>query len=328
VAACNGGGDAADSSSSSSSGSGFPEIVLQTEKGEIRIEMDPVGAPEASNLLSALILTGTYDNQTFFDVQPGALIQFGDTDPAAARVESLPVENTGTALDRGAVAIAWVGSKNTTTHRLIFPLTRLDAGLDEHFTVFGQIVGGENVLDQLVVGDTVSRVSARLTKPILRLVTDVGSIVIELAETEAPNHVARISDLTCQGFYSGLTFHRVEPALVQTGDPTGTGEGGSGVTLRAEISERRFFRTAVGMARQPDDLDSADSQFFIMRQQVRSLDGGYTFVGQVLAGMQAVDAIQLGDTILDAVLQFDLQGRDCAGATEAPPPPVDTTPGF
>ncbi|MBI5136255.1 MAG: peptidylprolyl isomerase [Nitrospirae bacterium] len=318
LAACGDGGGGGSGGVVAKSGA-FPEVVLSTSKGDIRFEMDPEFATETINLVSGLILTGGYDNQPFFDVQPGRFVQFGNPDPEQAQTDSIPVELTGNPLDRGYVAMAWVGSKNNTTHRLIFPLSRLDPALDDHFTVFGRILEGDAVLDRIVPGDKVLRISTRLARPIIRLVTTRGSIVIELDPDVAPNHVERISTLTCQGFYNGVTFHRVEGELVQTGDPTGVGTGGSGQKIPAEINNRRFFRTSVGMAREPGDLDSADSQFFIMKTQVRALDGQYTYFGKVLAGMDSVDQIQLGDVVQDASLQFDLAGRNCVGSAEPPP---------
>ena len=303
------------------------EVVIETSRGIIRFALDAYTdpdtgqnlAPETANAMAALVLSGEYDNKTFFDVRPGKFVQFGDPDPALAKIDPVQVEITSEPLDVGTVALGWVGSKGNSTHRLIFPLTRLDTALDSQFTVFGKILEGQSVLSQVQPGDSILRISARLFRPIIRLVTKYGSIVIEMDPTIAPNHVGRVSDLTCQGFYNGLTFHRVESTLVQTGDPTGAGDGGSGTTIPAEINSGRFFRTAVGMARLPGDLDSADSQFFIMKAQVRELDGQYTRFAKVIAGMEAVDQIQVGDVVQNATLQFDLDGRDCTGTAEPPP---------
>jgi peptidylprolyl isomerase len=121
-----------------------------------------------------------------------------------------------------------------------------------------------------------------------------GRVVIQLRPDLAPTHVARIKELTRQGFYNGLPFHRVIPGfMAQTGDPLGNGTGGSGKKLKAEFSQAPFVRGTVGMAR-TSDPNSADSQFFICFAPAHSLDGQYTVWGQVIDGMQYVDQIKAG----------------------------------
>jgi peptidylprolyl isomerase len=123
-----------------------------------------------------------------------------------------------------------------------------------------------------------------------------GRVVIQLLPAIAPNHVARVKELARKGFYDGTPFHRViEGFMAQGGDPTGTGTGGSGLGhVKAEFSQtRHFLRGTVGAARAADP-DSADSQFFIMFAPGASLDGKYTIWGQVISGMEFVDAIKRG----------------------------------
>jgi cyclophilin family peptidyl-prolyl cis-trans isomerase len=304
------------------SSEGFAQVVIETEEGDIRFEMLPEEAPATVDAMSPLILGGAYDGKTFFQRRDGAFLQFGAAD-AEASVLPTPVspEVTGEPLDRGMVALAWVGDRSRTSQRLIFPLTRLDEALDNQFTVFGRVVEGMDVLDRLAEGSGVLRVRANLNRPVIRIVTQKGNIIIEMDPDRAPQTVARISDLTCQAFYNGTVFHRVEDTLIQGGDPNGDGTGGTGVKIPAEINDGRFFRAAVGMARDAGDLDSADSQFFIMKQQVRELDGRYTYFGKVVAGMAVVDAIEPQDVMLTVNLQFDLQSRDCAAGDTSTPPP-------
>jgi peptidylprolyl isomerase len=122
-----------------------------------------------------------------------------------------------------------------------------------------------------------------------------GVVVIQLRPDVAPRHVARIKELTRQGFYDGLTFHRViEGFMAQTGDPKGDGTGGSGVKLAAEFSREPFVRGTVGMARAADP-NSGDSQFFICFAPAPFLNGQYTVWGQVTDGMEFVDSIKKGD---------------------------------
>jgi cyclophilin family peptidyl-prolyl cis-trans isomerase len=127
-----------------------------------------------------------------------------------------------------------------------------------------------------------------------------GTVVILLRPDLAPNHVARIQQLTRSGFYNGLTFHRVIPGfMAQGGDPQGTGEGGSPLPdLKAEFSTTPFLRGMVGAAR-AQDPNSANSQFFIMYAPNSDLDNNYTVVGRVISGMDAVDRIAPGEPPAD-----------------------------
>jgi peptidylprolyl isomerase len=122
-----------------------------------------------------------------------------------------------------------------------------------------------------------------------------GRVVIEMRPDLAPNHVARIKELARQKFYDGVVFHRViEGFMAQTGDPTGTGTGGSGKKLMAEFSrDARHLRGTVSMAR-AQSPDSADSQFFICFGPANWLDGQYTVWGQVTDGMDLIDGIEKG----------------------------------
>jgi peptidylprolyl isomerase len=130
-----------------------------------------------------------------------------------------------------------------------------------------------------------------------------GRVVIELRPELAPRHVARIKELTRQGFYDGLTFHRVlEGFMAQTGDPKGNGTGGSGVKLAAEFSDTPFERGTVGMARSRE-RDSADSQFFVCFAPAPFLNGQYTVWGRVTQGMEHVDRIKKGDKARNGVVE-------------------------
>jgi len=122
-----------------------------------------------------------------------------------------------------------------------------------------------------------------------------GRVVIAMRPDLAPGHVAQIKKLARQGFYDGVVFHRViDGFMAQTGDPTGTGSGGSGNKLKAEFSGEKHVRGTVSMAR-AQSPDSADSQFFICFAPSPFLDGQYTVWGQVESGMDNVDKIKKGD---------------------------------
>ena len=123
-----------------------------------------------------------------------------------------------------------------------------------------------------------------------------GEVAIQMRPDKAPSHVVRVKALARSGFYDGLLFHRViDGFMAQTGDPKGTGEGGSPLPdLKAEFNDLLHLRGAVSMAR-TGDPNSANSQFFIVFQPVMRLDGKYTVFGRVISGMQFVDPIERGE---------------------------------
>jgi peptidylprolyl isomerase len=127
------------------------------------------------------------------------------------------------------------------------------------------------------------------------LTTKNGKVVIKLRPDWAPRHVAQIKTLVKRGFYDGIVFHRVIPGfMAQTGDPTGTGTGGSDLpNLPAEFNQTHFKRGVLGMARSQEP-DSANSQFFIVFDDAGFLDGQYTAFGEVVSGMDVVDKIKAG----------------------------------
>ncbi|MGD9806761.1 MAG: peptidylprolyl isomerase [Hyphomicrobiaceae bacterium] len=136
------------------------------------------------------------------------------------------------------------------------------------------------------------------TDPANTLVIELktGKVYIELLPKLAPKHVERVKTLARQGFYNGIVFHRViKGFMAQTGDPTGTGTGGSKLgDLPAEFTPTPFERGTVGAAR-TQDPNSANSQFFICFTHTPSLNGQYTVWGKVVDGMQHVDQIAKGE---------------------------------
>jgi len=123
-----------------------------------------------------------------------------------------------------------------------------------------------------------------------------GRVAIRLMPAWAPNHVERIKTLVHEGFYNGIIFHRViDGFMAQTGDPTGTGQGGSKLpNLKAEFNAMPHVRGTVSMAR-TDEPDTANSQFFIVFYPRFALDRRYTNFGRVIGGMAYVDAIERGE---------------------------------
>ena len=145
----------------------------------------------------------------------------------------------------------------------------------------------------LIMSVSATEVAAqRDPENVLVLELEQGRVLIEMLPEVAPRHVARIKELTRAGFYDGVVFHRVIAGfMAQTGDPTGTGTGGSGQKLKAEFSSEPFLRGTIGMAR-AQSPDSADSQFFITFAPARFLDKQYTVWGRVIEGMEHVDQIK------------------------------------
>ena len=136
--------------------------------------------------------------------------------------------------------------------------------------------------------------SANAGKKLL-LETSQGQVEIAFLPELAPNHVKRIVELASSGFYDGIIFHRVIPGfMAQTGDPTGTGTGGSGTNLDAEFTDYEYRVGTVGMARSSNP-NSGDSQFFICFDGCGHLTGQYTVWGQVERGMEAVEKLATGE---------------------------------
>ncbi len=130
----------------------------------------------------------------------------------------------------------------------------------------------------------------------LTLNLDTGPVVIKLRPDLAPKHVEQITSLAKEGFYDGVVFHRVIPGfMAQGGDPTGTGGGGSKKpNIQAEFSKEPHVRGVCSMAR-TSNPNSANSQFFICFDDARFLDGQYTVWGEVIEGMENVDALPKGE---------------------------------
>ncbi len=168
----------------------------------------------------------------------------------------------------------------------------------------------------------------------LNLELKSGTVVIELLPDVAPGHVERIKSLVKDGFYDGIVFHRViDGFMAQTGDPTGTGRGGSSYPdLKAEFSNTPYKRGTLGMARTMNP-DSANSQFFICFTDdgCSFLTGQYTVFGQVTSGMEFVDAIAKGEPPAnpDKIVKATIGGGDAAApaaANDAAAPAADAKP--
>ena len=160
----------------------------------------------------------------------------------------------------------------------------------------GVIFGILAILGAAIFGFAAAAPAKAAGTPHLILTLKDGDVDIQLMPEIAPKHVERIITLTNKGFYNGLTFHRViDGFMAQTGDPTGTGMGGSDLPdVVAEFSSTHYDRGTVGAARS-NDPNTFNSQFFITFADAGFLDNQYTVFGKVVAGMDVVDKIKKGD---------------------------------
>ena len=176
-----------------------------------------------------------------------------------------------------------------------------------------------------------AEVSSNLANRLTLVLSNGGTVIIQLRPDAAPANVERIQTLVRRGFYDGVKFHRVIPGfMAQGGDPKGTGQGGSELPdLKAEFTTIPYMRGMVAMAR-TDDPNSANSQFFIMFSPNIQLWGKYTVIGRVMSGMDAVDKIAVGEppanptTIVSARLgDATVVQAPAAAPVPAAAPPVE-----
>lgn len=163
------------------------------------------------------------------------------------------------------------------------------------------------MLTVALVAFSFGMVSAKEKVKVAVIKTEKGNIVIKFLPGDAPKHVENFIKLAKQGFYDGLTFHRVEPNFViQGGDPAGNGTGGPGYTVPAEI-KAKHVDGAVAMARKGDGVnpkrESSGSQFYICLGPQSFLDGQYTVFGQVVEGMDVARKISKGDKMLKVTVE-------------------------
>ena len=160
-------------------------------------------------------------------------------------------------------------------------------------TVARPIEWYEDVVRRLVVPDLAG------THPVVELVTERGTITVELLAADAPMTVENFLSLTRAGYYRNTRFHRVVPNFVaQDGDPSGNGSGGPGYSIRDEINRIRYERGVLGMAL--SGPDTGGSQYFITHSVQPHLDGGYTAFGRVLTGFSVLDSMVEGDRLIEA----------------------------
>lgn len=173
----------------------------------------------------------------------------------------------------------------------------------------------------MTISATSSKAQDVSPENLLYLDLDSGRVTIQLLPEIAPQHVERIKTLASEGFYDGIVFHRViDGFMAQTGDPTGTGMGGSELPdLPAEFSDYEYRRGTIGMARTANP-DSANSQWFICFTDTGCsfLTGQYTVWGQVIDGMDHVDDITRGEPPAnpDKIVKIELASDAAEEAAE------------
>jgi peptidylprolyl isomerase len=182
--------------------------------------------------------------------------------------------------------------------------------------ILGILVAGLAAFFAMSIAAPQASMAQESGKPHWILELKDGTVDIELLPEVAPQHVARVIELTNQGFYNGIVFHRViDGFMAQGGDPTGTGAGGSDLPdLPAEFTNTIKFDRGIVAAARTADPNSANSQFFIMFAPAEWLDGQYTIWGRVVSGMEAVDKIKKGagdqpvvdpDKIVSATIKYE-----------------------
>jgi cyclophilin family peptidyl-prolyl cis-trans isomerase/HEAT repeat protein len=236
--------------------------------------VSPVDAEPMGAILGALgsILTATPDNDPIGELTDGQRQQ------AAALLESALHDDCPAVSDAAAKALTRVKGKK------VDPLTA-PSGVPESLDM-----------------DLALKVAELETPITARIQTSRGTVVLELLGRDAPGTVANFVSLARNGFYNGLTFHRVVPDfVVQGGDPRGDGWGGPGYTIRCEYNPLQYTRGMVGMAL--SGKDTGGSQFFITQSEQPHLNGRYTIFGRVSEGMDVVDKILVGDVINEITIE-------------------------
>lgn len=168
------------------------------------------------------------------------------------------------------------------------------------FILFKNLNGGSNFMEsnnETSKSTNQSSVSAQTDGIVADIKTSKGTIRVNLFTAETPQTVTNFIKKAQTGYYSNLTFHRVEDWVIQGGDPLGTGTGGG--SMKTELTQRLFKEGSVGVARGGDISISNDSQFFICTTDCDWLTGKYTNFGEVTSGMDIARKISVGDTILE-----------------------------
>jgi peptidyl-prolyl cis-trans isomerase B (cyclophilin B) len=311
------------------------QVVFETSLGTIVVQLDAAAAPNHVGFMLDQAEAGAYDGTVFHRAVPMGIVQGGDPlskDPAKSALygtgglNRLKREPNARTHVRGAVSAVLVPGKPDSAGAQFFICVTDQPGLDGQFTVFGQVVEGLEVVEQISQAplDPNGRLTTRvvITKATVRdtppptaapfaetsveelaawratLTTTLGDIVIAFAPDVAPEHVRNFLRLAQLGIYDGTGFHRVVPKFaIQAGDLSSRPAALTQVqrtavgTVKGEFNAVKHDAGVVSMAR-GDDPDSASTSFFICTAPAPSLDGKYTAFGRVVSGMDVVTAIE------------------------------------
>lgn len=312
-----------------------PVVALKVKGyGTIVVELYPDVAPITVENFVNLVESGFYDGLTFHRVIEGFMIQGGDPkgDGTGGSEKNIIGEFAANGIantlkhTKGIISMARSNDKNSASSQF-FICHATAAHLNGQYAGFGKVISGLDVVDKIAVVETdgndkpekkivmekvivdKNEVSGDLTSgdtsddktdaiPVTMKVKDYGTIKLELYPDIAPITVQNFVDLASNGFYDGLTFHRViKDFVIQGGDPEGTGMGGSDKNIKGEFSANGVVndlshkRGVISMARAAYSYDSASSQFFICHADALTLDGQYAAFGKVTEGIEVVDAI-------------------------------------
>ena len=305
------------------------EIVME-DGGSIKIQLYEDVAPVTVANFKKLVSEGFYDGLIFHRVISGFMIQGGDPTGTGSGGSSKNIkgeflsngfDNT-LSHERGVVSMARSEDYNSASSQ--FFICHADsAHLDGDYAAFGKVVEGMEVVDAIAsaatdsnnrpvvdqviktirfinesdIGQTETEIDATVTDVVEIEMENGGIIKLELYGEVAPITVANFKKLISEGFYDGLIFHRViADFMIQGGDPTGTGTGGSEEKITGEFTANGIendishIRGVISMARS-SDYNSASSQFFICHADSNHLDGQYAAFGRVIEGMEVVDDI-------------------------------------
>lgn len=308
-------------------------VKLQTDRGEITLELFDDKTPITAGSFLELVQSGFYDGVSFHRVVADFMIQGGDPDGDGRGGPGFTIPDEA---DRGLQHLRGTLSMAKTTApdsggSQFFICHSPQEHLDGVHTVFGRCIQGMEVVDAIRKGDKVVKATAVklseharaaleaakkgrvwLWKPDVKdpsrgtrvkLQTDRGDIVVRLFDETVPIASGNFIGLVEEGFYDGLTFHRVEPDfMIQGGCPQGDGLGFPGYTLPDELDTHlRHYRGTLAMARTPRP-NSGGCQFYICHSAQPHLDFEYTVFGCCVEGMDVVDKIAAGDRILKATV--------------------------
>ncbi|MBQ8967113.1 MAG: peptidylprolyl isomerase [Ruminococcus sp.] len=308
----------------------LPETEEDIPENSFIITLREDKAPISCDNFEELVSSGFYDGVIFHRVSAGFMAQGGDPEGTGmggsgknitGEFKSNGVENDLSHV-RSIVSMARSTDMNSASSQFFICYSDEDTFLDGNYAAFGQVTQGMDVVDRFLNCDRVLNSGGELASPVEpititsakmidpdanghkralftmdfteRVFTE-GEFVITLHADKAPITCENFESLVSSGFYDGLKFHSViDNVMAQTGDPTGTGKGGSDTKIKGEFSENgvdndlKHVRGTVSMARKSDP-DSATSQFFICYDELKSMDGKNAAFGEVTEGMDVVD---------------------------------------